>query len=172
MITHYDIFETKLGWMGLLASPDGLRRSTLPQTEPESCALLLSQDLESAVFEPERFVDLRKRLFSYFNGNSIDFSEEVIDISDASPFLKAAWKACRRIPWGETRTYGWLAKRAGKPLAFRAAGQSMAKNRVPIIIPCHRVIASDGSLGGFDKSTSHLNLKTQLLLLETGSVPL
>ncbi len=94
------------------------------------------------------------------------FEAEPIDVEDASPFMQAAWGACRRIPAGETRSYKWLAEQAGRPQAPRAAGQSMARNRLPIIIPCHRVIASDGSLRGFGTGASQLGLKQRLLDLE------
>ncbi|MCX5783874.1 MAG: MGMT family protein [Elusimicrobia bacterium] len=65
------------------------------------------------------------------------------------PFYQKVWKACAQIPFGQTRTYGWLAKMAGSPKAARAAGQAMAHNIFAPAVPCHRVIASDGSLGGF-----------------------
>ena len=166
MNMYYDVFETGLGWMGLLASSGGLTRSTLPQPQPERCASLLGGDVDSAAFAPEHFTAVRERLLRYFSGDTIDFSHEPVDVSDASPFLRASWEACRTIPRGETRTYGWLAERAGRPLAARAAGQSMARNRLPIVIPCHRVIASDGSLKGFGRGASRLSLKERLLRLE------
>ena len=80
----------------------------------------------------------------------------------ASFFLKA-WAACQSIPRGETRSYAWLATQAGRPGALRAAGQAMAHNPIPILIPCHRVIGSDGSLYGYGGG---LKLKQRLLDLE------
>ena len=74
------------------------------------------------------------------------------------------------IPYGETRPYKWLAARAGRPNAPRAAGQSMARNRLPIVVPCHRVVASDGSLRGFGRDAAQLGLKQRLLDLELGRV--
>ena len=166
MTLYYDIFETKAGWVGLLASDKGLRRTTLPQSFPEECASDLGHEFERAVPAPERFEDLKRRIALYFEGEQIDFGEEPIDVDDASPFLRTTWMACRSILEGETRSYKWLAAQAGNPQAARAAGQSMARNRLPMIIPCHRVIASDGSLRGFGRGASRLDLKQRLLDLE------
>ena len=87
----------------------------------------------------------------------------------ASPFFARCWRACRTIPAGETRTYRWLATAAGSPLAVRAAGQAMRRNPLPMIVPCHRVVAANG-LGGFSGSNKvggkELKLKAWLLQRE------
>ena len=166
MILHYDIFETRFGWVGVLASSDGLRRTTLPQPSPDECVALLGNELEQAELSPERFEVLKDKIVRYLEGDLVSFEEVSIDVEDATPFLKAAWTACRSIPKGETRTYKWVASQAGKPQAPRAAGQAMARNRLPLIVPCHRVIASDGSLRGFGKGTTQMGLKSRLLNLE------
>ena len=166
MTLHYDIFETQFGWIGVVASDKGLRRSTLPQASPEDCAEELGKALDNAVPSPEQFEDLKKKLMAYFDGEPVSFEDEPIDVADASPFHQAAWDACRSIPMGETRSYKWLAAEAGKPQAPRAAGQSMARNRLAIIVPCHRVIGSDGTLRGFGKGSSQLGLKQRMLDLE------
>lgn len=162
----YDIFETPFGWMGVLASPTGLRRTTLPQTSPDRCVQLLGPEADTATNTPERFEGLAGRLRRYFEGGYVTFADEPLDVSDASPFQLASWRACQSIPLGETRPYKWLAARAGSPNAPRAAGQCMARNRLPIIVPCHRVVASDGTLGGFGRDASQLGLKRRLLAME------
>ena len=87
----------------------------------------------------------------------------------ASPFFARCWRACRTIPAGETRTYRWLATAAGSPLAVRAAGQAMRRNPLPMIVPCHRVVAANG-LGGFSGSNNprgkEMKLKAWLLQRE------
>ena len=167
MTLYYDIFETSFGWMGLLASEEGLRRTTLPQGSPDECFELLGQEADAAISAPERFEGLKEKIELYFEGGAINFEDEPIDVDDAAPFHRAAWDACRSIPLGETRSYGWLGINAGgSPGAARAAGQSMARNRLAIIIPCHRVIAADGTLGGYGSGRSRLALKQQLLDLE------
>ncbi len=169
MKLNYDIFETELGWMGVIGGGRGLRRTTLPQTDPASCAELLGPELDSAVQSPALFGDLRARIERQFSGDSITFADLELDVDDARPFFQAAWAACRTIPSGSTRTYGWLAAAAGSPAAARAAGQAMARNRLPIVVPCHRVVASDGSLGGFGRGRSRLDLKSRLLEIEANA---
>lgn len=88
---------------------------------------------------------------------------------DGSPFHRKCWEACRTIPRGETRTYAWLAAAAGSPKAIRAAGQAMRRNPLPIVVPCHRVVATTG-IGGFAGDAApdceRVSLKVQLLALE------
>ena len=92
-----------------------------------------------------------------------------ISTPKSTPFFERCWRACRTIPAGETRTYRWLAKAAGSPLAIRAAGQAMRRNPLPMIVPCHRVVAMNG-LGGFSGSNKvggkELKLKAWLLQRE------
>lgn len=106
-----------------------------------------------------------RELREYFTGkrNSFSFSPT---ISDCTPFQRRALKAALSIPYGKTRTYRWLAGRAGSPNAARAAGQVMARNRVPILIPCHRVIGSSGQLCGFAGGLRAFDIKRKLLEIE------
>ena len=163
---QYDLVETPLGWMGLLASSAGLRRTTLPQPTPEDVIVLLGEEAADADHSPERFHCLRRSIERYFAAQAVSFLDEATDLHHATAFQRAAWAACRSIPAGETRSYKWLASQAGRPNASRAAGRTMATNRLPVIVPCHRVIASDGSLGGFGRGAAQLNLKRRLLDLE------
>lgn len=88
-------------------------------------------------------------LVCYLQGEKISWSEYPLDSSGYPPFVGAVLGQTNLIPWGETITYRQVAERAGSPLAWRAAGQALSKNRHPIIVPCHRVVGSDGKLGGF-----------------------
>jgi methylated-DNA-[protein]-cysteine S-methyltransferase len=166
MTTYHDVIETRFGWMGLLRSETGLMRTTLPQPSPDRCIPLLGAELDGSEHAPDRFTALAESLGRYFEGGKHSFADEPLDLEDATPFHRMAWLACMSIPFGETRTYKWLATRAGKPKAPRAAGQSMARNRLPIVVPCHRVIAADGGLRGFGAGATQLDLKQSLLTME------
>ncbi len=165
MTLHYDVFKTKLGWMAVIVSSKGIRRTTLPQPTPEDCLTALGNDVRDAMLIDTPLSELRKKLDDYFQGKPVAF-DQPLDYADARPFSKAAWEACRSIPDGETRSYAWLAAQAGRPGAPRAAGQAMARNPLPILVPCHRVVASDGSLCGFGSGKNALALKQQLLDLD------
>ena len=166
MTTYHDVIETRFGWMGLLRSEKGLMRTTLPQTSPDRCIQILGDEMAGAEHAPERFTSLVGSLRRYFEGDKLGLVEETLDLEGATPFHRQAWQACMSIPFGETRTYKWLATQAGKPNASRAAGQSMARNRLPIVVPCHRVIAADGGLRGFGAGATQLDLKQSLLSME------
>ena len=162
----YDIFETRLGWIGAVASNRGLVKTTLPEISPDVCMDGISEHVDHAVLRPDRFTKLRKNLIQFCEGKPISFQDQILDIDRVTPFLRLAWESCRSIPFGETRSYKWLAEQAGFPKAYRAAGQSMARNRFPLVVPCHRVVPSGGGLGGFGKGTTRIALKRQLLEIE------
>lgn len=108
---------------------------------------------------PENF---RQQLIDYFGGKLREFKQEIILLS-GTEFEKSVWLTLREIPYGETRTYKWVAERIGRPGAVRAVGRALSKNPIPIVLPCHRVIESDGSIGGY---SSGIERKRRLLNLE------
>jgi len=163
----WDVFRTDHGWVGAVVSEDGVRRMTLPEPTAEDARRGVAPELDEAERDEAAVAWLRRRVCAYFAGEEADLTAVPVDIADASPFYKRAWEACRSIPAGETRSYGWLAAAAGSPGAARAAGQSMARNPAPLVIPCHRVVASDGSLHGFG-GRGGLAMKARLLKLEAG----
>jgi len=103
-------------------------------------------------------------LKSYLDGNQV-YWDLPLDLRGATDFELKVWHAAQKIPYGQTRTYGWIAESIGRPLASRAVGGALGRNPIPIIIPCHRVLASDGGLGGF---SAGLEWKQRLLRLEAG----
>ena len=112
---------------------------------------------------------LRTRVDAWLAGRDEAFDD--VPTPTGTPFQVACWDACRRIPRGETRTYSWLAAAAGRPAAVRAAGQAMRRNPLPIVVPCHRVVAAGGRPGGFSGSCGEdsLALKGHLQKVERGS---
>ena len=126
--------------------------------------------LTSRTSQPVRRSDERMRpiiseLQQYFEGKRKSFSFSPL-FSGFTDFQRRVLKAAASIPYGQTRTYAWLAERADSPRAFRAAGQVMARNPVPLIVPCHRVIGSSGDLCGFGGGARELDLKRKLLAIE------
>ena len=105
----------------------------------------------------------RRELNAYFAGRRRSFTAPC-DLGGLSPFTRAVLRITAGIPYGEVKSYRWVAERLGKPKAMRAVGNALARNPIPIIIPCHRVVRSDGALGGFALG---LNWKRKLLDLET-----
>jgi len=103
--------------------------------------------------------DLRR----YFAGESVELGSYPVDVSEHPPFRRRALLSARTIGYGEVKTYTWVARRAGRPRGARAAGQAMSRNPIPLVIPCHRVIAAGGRLGGFGGG---LGMKRALLALE------
>lgn len=155
------VFETAFGWVGLAGSASGLKRSTLPKRSKDDCLAEIHW-IGDTVSDSASFGDLPDRIRRYFAGEEVSFSD-VLDLSDGTPFHRAAWLATREIPYGQTQTYGWLAENIGRPGSARAIGRAMGANPVPIIVPCHRVVGSDGGLRGFGGG---LDLKERMLRLE------
>jgi methylated-DNA-[protein]-cysteine S-methyltransferase len=161
-ILTYTVFQTNQGWMGLLASQTGIVAVTLPQTTRRQALDLLGEQAKQADFSPDKLNSLTQRFQDYYSGKKISFPD-ALDFSGATGFQKQVWQAAQLIPHGETRSYGWIAKQIGKPKAARAVGQALGKNPFLIVVPCHRVIAGDGTLGGFGCG---LPAKQKLLKLE------
>ncbi len=164
----YQILPMGMGWIGLVGSGKGLRRLSFKPT-PDEALEDLGPELEGATEDSSVFTDVRDCLERYFEGETRALESVKLDMTDVPEFYRAAWTACREIPPGETRSYSWLAEAAGSPRGARAAGQAMAKNRYALIIPCHRVIASNGDLRGY--GAGGLRVKARLLDMEqAGSV--
>ncbi|MCL1885833.1 MAG: methylated-DNA--[protein]-cysteine S-methyltransferase [Dehalococcoidia bacterium] len=159
---HFTTFETELGWVGLVATQKGLSQLTLPQTNEKETLSALNLSSDAIYTSADRLASAVSHIRDYFKGHPIYFNE-ALDLSAGSIFAQKVWNICRIIPYGQTRSYGWLAGQLGQPNAARAVGNSLGKNPIPIIIPCHRVIAANGNIGGF---SGGLETKRQLLTLE------
>ena len=158
----YTTFETATGWVGIVDSPKGIMRITTGQASSRDALNALGAKANGAAYSPNEFQDITERFQKYFRGEPVSFPDE-IDLSDATPFQRRIWQAARTIPYGETRSYGWVARQAGNPKAARAVGQAMNRNPLSILMPCHRVVASDGGIGGFGGG---IEMKQRLLRME------
>ena len=151
-LQHYLIFETASGFCGIAWNDAGITRFQLPVKSVDAAERLVLRRISGAkpgVPTPEvaKAVAAAKR---YFEGEQTDFSGFTLDLRDQEEFFRQIYNAARQVGWGRTTTYGTLAKELGAgPEAARDVGQAMAKNPVPLIIPCHRVLAAGGKVGGF-----------------------
>jgi methylated-DNA-[protein]-cysteine S-methyltransferase len=138
---------------------EGLRELRLPDPERPIHPYLLHS-------RPNHILGRRlmQMLGDYFAGIHVDFREMSIDPGFGTPFQRMVWNIAREIPHGQTISYSELAVRVGTPCAFRAVGSALGRNPVCIVVPCHRVIAANGRLGGF---TAGLEWKRRLLDLES-----
>lgn len=163
------VFPTGLGWMGLAYSPRGLARLVFghPTARAARAALQISSHAADHDPPPIWVGRLARALTAYAEGRKVSFASVRLDLTGLTPFQRRVLAACRRIPRGHVITYRQLAEAAGSPRAARAAGQCMAKNRFPLIVPCHRVVGSQGNLGGFS-APQGLEMKRRLLDMEAG----
>jgi len=134
------------------------------QATPHGVSLIRTGRLEQpASAVARRLVErAREEIVEYLRGKRAFFSVPV-DLSEAGAFQRRVLEAAREIPFGEARPYAWVAERIGNPHAVRAVGTALGRNPVPILVPCHRVLRTDGGLGGY---AFGLDLKTRLLGLE------
>jgi methylated-DNA-[protein]-cysteine S-methyltransferase len=161
----YSIFHTAPGWVGIISTTSGLKRVTLPQLTEEDARWALGTDLEGAAPSDGRLQGLIELFRAYYAGKPVEFYEK-LDFSGATAFQREVWEATRRIPYGETRSYRWVAEMTGRARAARAVGQALGKNPLLVVVPCHRVVESDGGMGGFGGG---VEMKKQLLEMETYS---
>jgi O-6-methylguanine DNA methyltransferase len=161
----YVIFKTKFGYFGLAGTESALCRTYLPEPNSTSLRRRLQKDLPGAEFDENYFEDLQEQITGYFEGARVDFSRVPVALDGLSVFSRKVLTACKKVKTGRTITYAELAKKADRPNASRAVGGTMARNPLPLIIPCHRVIRTDGKMGGFS-APGGIFLKKKMLKLE------
>ncbi|MCA9015461.1 MAG: methylated-DNA--[protein]-cysteine S-methyltransferase [Planctomycetaceae bacterium] len=166
------LFSTEIGWCGLVGTAGTVERLCMghhSQADVRQTVRRLysgdhvdeSEEIEEANWYPE----LRERLQNYFQGAKVDFRDIQLRLPRLTAFQSRVISALKQIGYGKQITYGELAAKAGAPRAARAVGTVMASNRIPVLIPCHRVIASGGKLGGFS-APQGTSLKQHLLTME------
>jgi methylated-DNA-[protein]-cysteine S-methyltransferase len=161
----YTIFNTAWGYFGLVADKKGLRRTCLPCPTRKIVERHLLVGLDNPQFDKNLLKPLQKQIIAYFEGKPARFNIPLV-LGSLPPFAQKVLNGCRKIPAGKTVSYSQLAGMIGKSRTSRAVGSALAKNPIPLIIPCHRVIHSDGSLGNFS-ALGGTSTKKKLLALET-----
>lgn len=147
--SFYDTFESPVGTLYLIFTGNVLR-----EIDFKKPVEVLRKGVASSI--------IKKELRYYFENGKEEFTQK-IDLTNGTEFEKRVWLTLKEIPYGETRTYKWVAGKVGKPNAFRAVGQALSRNPLPIILPCHRVIESHGALGGYSWG---VDIKRRLLDME------
>ncbi|MHB8926503.1 MAG: methylated-DNA--[protein]-cysteine S-methyltransferase [Bacillota bacterium] len=163
---RWTAFDAGGGWQAAVRSGRGLRYLTLPRKGRREAVDEVRRLYPTATEDPGAFGDLVADLRRYFAGERVDLSRQATDL-EVTVFQRRVLEACADIPYGSTNTYAELAATVGRPGAARAVGQVMAANPVPLVLPCHRVLATGGGLGGFGGG---LPMKRWLLDMEAGKV--
>jgi methylated-DNA-[protein]-cysteine S-methyltransferase len=169
---HYHVFETAMGFCAIAWGDAGVARFQLPTKSADAADRLIRRRATGA--EPgapaEDFAAVVEAAKRYFAGEEMDFSQVQLDLAGEDAFFARIYDALRRVGWGRTTTYGALAKEVGAGReAARDVGEAMARNPTPLIIPCHRVLAAGGKIGGFSAPGGS---KTKARMLELEGVRL
>jgi methylated-DNA-[protein]-cysteine S-methyltransferase len=155
----YKIVPSPIGKLKLVGSDNGLAAVLWENDKPHRVRV----QAEVEDYDHPVLLETERQLGEYFGGKRKSFSLQLDPIG--TKFQNDVWRALLAIPFGETRSYGQLAKQLGNPRASRAVGAANGKNPIAIVVPCHRVIGSSGKLTGF---AGGLDAKAHLLQLENG----
>jgi O-6-methylguanine DNA methyltransferase len=169
----YDIFHVSLGWCAAARGGKGFCAFVLPvhsaRIAEEAILASTAQLIQPGAPAPRRAPSALRRLAEaaarYFDGETVRFDEFPLDLSSGTAFQRRVWSVIGRIPHGQVRTYRWIGMEIGRPEAARAIGRAVGANPVPLLIPCHRVVGSDGSLVGFS-AAGGIGLKMKMLEIE------
>ena len=162
---HYTLFDTPWGVAGFALRGERMIGSWLPGQSRDELRRTIEAAHPGIAFADDLAPDWRDLFVRYFAGEPTDFSTVVVDLDDRPPFRRRVLGTLRRIPYGHTTTYGELARRAGSPRGARAVGGAVAANPLPLVVPCHRVLAANRKLGGFS-AAGGVALKRRMLALE------
>jgi O-6-methylguanine DNA methyltransferase len=168
----YCLFNTPLGACGIVwKDPEttaGIPAVTflqLPEATEKSTEEKVAGMGNRANLPPSRIAEITEKIRRHLGGEVQDFSAITVDYEGTGIFSQEVYQACRNIPAGKTVSYGELAKTINRPGAARAVGQALARNRIPLIIPCHRVVTVAGKAGGFS-APGGVETKARILALE------
>ncbi len=169
-MSNYAVFETAIGWAGVAWAENGLIGAYLPEADPamarESFARRFPGVTEAE--PPPAIASVIDRIIALMRGEKVDLSDAPLDIARVPEFNAKVYEITRRIPPGETLTYGQIAVQLGDKLLSQQVGAALGRNPWPIIVPCHRVTAANGKLGGFT-ARGGTDTKLKLLAIEGAS---
>ena len=166
MEPRYCLFDTAFGPCGIAWNERGVVRLQLPESDRAATERRLKARSGGVPAEPTtRMMEAIADIQRYMRGTRVDFTAVPLDVVVDEPFRQGVYEALRLVPWGETVTYGELARRVGAAGQAREVGQVMGRNPVPVIVPCHRVLAAGNKAGGFSAYGGTFT-KERLLALE------
>ena len=166
MQPRYCLFDTAFGPCGIAWNERGVVRLQLPESDRAATERRLKARSGGVPAEPTtRMMEAIADIQRYMRGTRVDFTAVPLDVVVDEPFRQGVYEALRLVPWGETVTYGELARRVGAAGQAREVGQVMGRNPVPVIVPCHRVLAAGNKAGGFSAYGGTFT-KERLLALE------
>ena len=165
-MSKFTVIPVPDGSVGVVATQRGVCNVVLMGRDSKKATKALAAEFPDAEYEPGLLPAFQKQLSEYFAGRLKKFDVK-LDLSALTPFQRQVLGRCARIDYGQTKTYGQLAREIDRPAAARAVGGALGRNPVPLVIPCHRVVAGNGSLGGFSAEQG-VKLKRRLLDLESG----
>lgn len=160
---HYNLIKTDWGFFGYVENENRLLATDLPDTK-NNILQKIKQHWPDATEKKNLLPRFARQVIDFFHGEHVQFNV-AIDLKNKTPFQQIVLEQCRNIPYGKTASYADLARASGNPGAARAVGTTMAGNPLPLVIPCHRVVRTDGSLGGFSSPRGTL-LKEKLIQME------
>jgi methylated-DNA-[protein]-cysteine S-methyltransferase len=163
------VLDTPLGWMAIVGCDNVLEQLSFGHPSAQAAVRALDPALAGTATRGTWNPSLVRRLLAYAAGRPADFSDVLIDPGPLSAFQRQVIQHCRQIPYGKTLSYGELAAKAGSSRAARAVGNCMATNRIPLVVPCHRVLPASGQPGRFS-APGGVKMKRRLLAMEAGSV--
>lgn len=168
-VPEFLVFKTELGWTALRGSAKRLQAIAFGHDSRQAALGAVAAPRGVKVRSATWITRLAARLQAFLDGAHDEFEDVAVDFGPRTDFQTRVFERCRMIPYGETLSYGELARDAGYPGAARAAGSVMASNPMPLVVPCHRVVAANG-LGGYS-ARQGLRVKRFLLALETARAP-
>lgn len=167
---RYALIDTDLGTFGLAWSDVGVTRVALPSADRARTEIWISREPAEPGFPERRLAALPEMIRRYAAGDAIDFSGVPIDLSEVPEFNHQVYVEALKLGYGETTTYGAIAQALGDLTFSRAVGHALGANPIPLIVPCHRVLASGGRTGGFS-SPGGVSAKMRMLALEHAASP-
>jgi len=167
---RYALVDTAIGTFGIAWTDKGLARVALPGRDRANTEMWISRDPAEPGFPDGPVAGLPERIKHYAQGGHEDFTDVPLDLAEVPLFNRQAYAELLKVGYGETTTYGAIARTLGDVALSRAVGQAMGANPIPLVIPCHRVLGADGKTGGFS-SPGGVTAKMRMLALEHAASP-